>query len=219
MTPESFGDEAIDISLPLTSTLMVWPGNPSVALKPLKRLSRGDDADVTELRMSTHAGTHLDPPGHSIHSGAMSDSIDLAALIGNAIVLDLTDVEFEITSGELEHRVPAGTRRLLLKTANSRIWASGPSRFPSSYVAVAPDAADWLVDHQIMLVGIDFLSIEAANAPGRPVHTRLGRGGVAVLEGISLFEVPPGAYTLVCLPLSLSGADGCPARAILFRQH
>jgi arylformamidase len=83
-------------------------------------------------------------------------------------------------------------------------------------VAVAPDAARWLVDRGVRLVGIDYLSIEAYDPAGAaPTHTTLLGAGVVVVEGLDLRGVVPGAYTLMCLPLKLLGADGAPARVLL----
>jgi arylformamidase len=40
---------------------------------------------------------------------------------------------------------------------------------------------------------------------------------MAILEGITLKEVPEGLYELIALPLKLVGFDGSPVRAILRR--
>ena len=50
------------------------------------------------------------------------------------------------------------------------------------------------------------------------VRKRLLARGVAILEGIDLSAVPPGAYELVALPLRLVGADASPVRAILIER-
>jgi arylformamidase len=38
-----------------------------------------------------------------------------------------------------------------------------------------------------------------------------------ILENLRLGHVPPGDYTLICLPLKLAGADGSPVRAVLWK--
>lgn len=210
--------DAIDISLPLDAGLMRWPGNPELELRPVKRLANGDDADVSELRMGTHAGTHLDLPGHTIPGGATSESLDLGALVGAAWVADVSDVAGEIGIPDLEPRIPAGTVRLLLKTGNSALWNEPSGPFPASYVALSPSAAEWLAERGVRLVAIDFLSIEARDVPGRPVHRSLLSAGVALLEGVDLRAVGEGPWHLVCLPLRLAGSDGAPARAMLVRM-
>ena len=39
--------------------------------------------------------------------------------------------------------------------------------------------------------------------------------GILILEGLNLSGAEPGDYTLICLPLPLTEADGAPARAVL----
>jgi arylformamidase len=85
-------------------------------------------------------------------------------------------------------------------------------------VAFAPDAARWLAERGVRLVGVDYLSVDPYEAQGAepyPAHRILLSAGVVIVEGLNLAEVPPGPYELVCLPLKLVGADGAPARVIL----
>ena len=82
-------------------------------------------------------------------------------------------------------------------------------------MAVTPDGASWIVERGLRLVGVDFLSVEAAGAEGHPVHTTLLGGGTVIVEGLDLSAIEPGEYTFACLPLKLVGGDGAPARAAL----
>jgi arylformamidase len=107
---------------------------------------------------------------------------------------------------------------VLLKTRNSQYWAQGEVRFQEDFVALDPDAASFLVNRGVLLVGIDYLSI-APFRESRPTHQILLRAGVVILEGIDLSAVPAGRYQLYCLPLKLEGAEGAPARAILLSQQ
>jgi arylformamidase len=214
----SLRSPVIDITLPLSEDLMAWPGNPQPELVPLKRLADGHDANVSELRVSTHAGTHLDPPRHAISGGATSESIGLDVLVGSVWVADFTYVVDEIHADDLAEHVPSGVTRLLLKTRNSGLWDRPDAPFPSSFVALSTSGASWLVESGVQLVGIDFLSIEAPRHGSRPVHDALLSGAVAVLEGLDLRGVAAGEYRLFCLPLRLLGADGVPARAVLFSR-
>jgi len=207
----------IDVSVALDDTLMVWPGNPPYRVLPVKRLASGDDADVSELRMSSHAGTHLDMPGHVIAGGALSEAIDLDALVGPAWVVDLPEVADEVRAADLSAIVPNGETRILLRTRNSMLWERR-AIFPDTYVSLSVGAAEWLIDRGFRLVGIDFLSIEARGVPGRPVHAALLGAGVSVLEGLDLRKAPVGSVYLVCLPLRIVGSDGAPARAILIED-
>ena len=83
------------------------------------------------------------------------------------------------------------------------------------YAFVSADAARYLVDMGIKLVGIDYLSIEEYQKEGRPTHHILLEAGVVIVKGLNLTGVPAGDYDLLCLPLKLKDADGAPARAFL----
>jgi arylformamidase len=112
--------------------------------------------------------------------------------------------------------IPDGCRRLLFKTRNSRLW-DDPSFHPD-FIALAPDAAKALVERDIQLVGIDYLSIERFHASPHEVHETLLSGRVVILEGLDLRRVAPGPYFLVCAPLNVVGAEGAPARTFLIDQ-
>ncbi len=209
-----------DITLPIGPDMLVWPGDPTVVVEPVARLEDGDPANVSELRLGSHTGTHVHPPAHFLADGPSVDRLSLDALVGEAVVVDLTAAPGPIGPAELDRlRLPGGVTRLLLKTANSALWhGSGPVAFPDHYVALSPEGAAWLVERGVRLVGTDFLSIEARGAPGHPTHHTLLRAGVVILEGLDLFAVEPATYTLVCLPLRIAGGDGAPARAVLLSR-
>jgi arylformamidase len=209
-----------DISLAIGPDMLVWPGDSPVRLEATARLADGDPADVSELRLSTHTGTHVDPPGHFLPGGATVEQLPLEVLIGEAVVADLTGEPGPLGPAELDRlTLPDGTVRLLLKTANSSLWhRPGPLTFPPDYVALSAEGAEWVVERGIRLLGTDFLSIEAYDAPGHPTHVRLLEAGVVIVEGLDLAAVEPGRYTLTCLPLKVAGGDGAPARAVLVEQ-
>lgn len=206
----------IDVSLPLSDRLTAFPGNPALLLRPILRRVRGDATNVSELRIGTHAGTHVDPPAHLVDGGPGVEALPLDELIGEAMVADCTAVPRVIGARDLEALgLPRGLRRLLLRTRNSAFWRDPTPDYPTDYVALAHDGALWLIRNGVRLVGIDGLSIEPYETPGRPTHTALLGAGVVIVEGLDLDAVQAGPYTLVCLPLRLVGADGGPARVVL----
>ena len=81
-------------------------------------------------------------------------------------------------------------------------------------MALTPDAAQWIVDQGIQLLGVDYLSAGSMQ-DGTLTHKILLGSDVIILEGVNLSRVMPDQYELICLPLKISGAEGSPARAIL----
>ena len=131
------------------------------------------------------------------------DRLSLEALVGPVRVLDLTGVESSIDRGQLESSGLEGVARLLLKPSNSGLWSSAD--FSEDYVSLSGPAADYLVNLGIVLLGIDYLSIEQFKSEDYHVHHALLGAGVVVLEGIDLGQVEAGDYELVCLPLKIQG--------------
>jgi arylformamidase len=206
----------IDVSLPIGPDLLVWPGDPSVEVVPRLRLAAGDPANVSELRMGTHTGTHVDPPNHFIEAATGIDAVPLDVLFGPVVVADARHLDRPIEPADLEALgLPEGAERVLLRTSNSELWRHLPISFPDVYACLTPDAARWVVDRGIRLIGVDFLSVEAKGAEGHPVHHILLESGVVIIEGLNLGDAEPGSYNLACLPLRIVDGDGGPARAIL----
>jgi arylformamidase len=203
-----------DITLTITPQSIVWPGDSPVVIKHTSSIASGDNANVSEITMSCHTGTHVDAPHHFLDNGICVDDLSLDLLVGRAYVLHLPEVSMITASVLMQADIPPRTRRLLFKTRNSNLWANGNKVFQTDYVALSVDAAELLVDRNVKVVGIDYLSI-APYKMGTPVHTILLNAGVVVIEGLDLSQVSQGRYTLHCLPLKLGGADGAPTRAVL----
>lgn len=203
-----------DITLTITPQSVVWPGDSPVVIRHTSSIASGDNSNVTEITMSCHTGTHVDAPHHFLNNGITVNDLSLDLLVGRAYVLDLPDVSIITASSLMQADIPPRTRRLLFKTRNSNLWANGNKEFQTDFVGLSVDAAELLVDRNVKLVGIDYLSI-APYKMGTPVHTILLNAGVVVIEGLDLSQVSQGRYTLHCLPLKLGGADGAPTRCIL----
>jgi len=202
-----------DITVPLSSALPVYPGDPEVTITPLAQLQWGDAANVSRLVLSSHTGTHLDAPRHFFAEGLTIDGLDLHWLMGPARVCAFPQVTTHLTADDLRPLGLAGTKRLLLQTSNAALWQK--MGFQTNYVALTESAAYLLVEMGVQLVGIDYLSVDAFERQDFPVHRILLGAGVLILEGLDLRAVPPGDYELLALPLLLQHGDGAPVRAIL----
>lgn len=209
------GGEMIDVSVGLDATLPVWPGSTGVTLSQVRAMARGDVDNASHLACDVHAGTHVDAPSHFVSGAATVDEIELETLVGPAWIADCRRAESLSADVLRAAAIPSGTRRLLLRTTNSGLWRNGP-RFIPDYAALTADAASWIVEQGIRLVGIDYLSIQRFADPP-DVHVRLLAAGVVVVEGLDLSAARPGGWELLCLPLKLIGAEAAPARVVLRR--
>ena len=69
--------------------------------------------------------------------------------------------------------LPLGTKRLLLRTKNSKLWEDYGNEFCPHFVAEAPEAAQWVVDWGIKLLGIDYLSVQSLTDFMQQTHITL----------------------------------------------
>jgi arylformamidase len=203
----------LDVSTPLRTGMVHWPGDPEFKAHLAKSLDHGDVCNLTELTTSVHIGTHMDAPRHFIKDGVGMDKMPLDAVLGACRVVEIKDKE-AIKPVELETQGLRAGERILFKTRNStRAWKS--DEFAKDFVYISKEAAQFLVDRRVRTVGVDYLSIGGFYQDGVPTHQILLGAQVWVIEGLQLAKVKPGKYELICLPLKLVGADGAPARAIL----
>ena len=205
----------LDISVPVSPGMPVWPGDSPVKLERYRALSEGDDCNSSRICCSVHTGTHVDAPGHFIDNALTVEDLSLDTLMGPAMVIE-APVAGAIEPDFLESiSLPHGTERLLFKTRNSDLWRKPDHNFHSDYVALSPQSSAWIVDRGMRLVGIDYLSVQMFDDSEPVTHRTLLKAGVIVVEGLDLRAVRPGSYQLICLPLKLVGSDGAPARAVL----
>jgi arylformamidase len=202
----------IDVSLPLKASLPSYPGNTPFSLEPVKRIANGQSSNVSSLHFSAHTGTHVDAPFHFFDEGPGTEALPLELLCGRARVVEVTTRK-SITVDDLARIDLSEDVRLLIKTHNSRLW--GSPEFHEDYVGVSGEAARYLVDRGVKVIGVDYLSVEEFRKPGAPAHRAFLGGGTIVIEGLNLIDVAPGHYEMFCLPLAIVGADGAPARVVL----
>jgi arylformamidase len=212
------GTKIFDISLTISIDLPVWPGDPAVEIIQVESMEAGAHANVSQMHMGVHTGTHVDAPHHFLNDGRTVEQLSLEILTGPCFVGQLPErVEMIDVEALRGLDIPSNTSRILIGTRNSNLWKNNSRKFTPDFVAINADAARWLVDRRIGLVGVDYLSV-APYGDSVPTHTIFLKAGVVVLEGVNLSGVESGMYHLYCLPLKLAGSDGAPARVILVKN-
>jgi len=200
----------IDVSMEISEDMMVYKDRDEKRPKK-EMIAKYSERQMNESRMriDLHTGTHIDAPFHMIDGGETIESIEIQSLIGKAKVLDLTDVEDGITSGNLEEKDISEGDFLLFKTKNSF-----SEKFDYDFIYLTEDGAAYLKNIRIRGVGTDALGIERSQ-PGHETHKILLGNGIVIIEGLRLNHVDEGEYMMYALPLKIQGGDGAPARVVL----
>ncbi|MEN6642441.1 MAG: cyclase family protein [Armatimonadia bacterium] len=199
-----------DISVKLGQQNIVYPGDPAFSREAVT-----DGGEAMRLTMGAHSGTHLDAPAHFFpEDGQRLDDFPVDHFIMPARVVEILD-PVAVQADDLEGLETEPGEAILFRTGNSHSGRVTNGVFTEEYVYLTQGAAMWCVDRKLRLVGLDYISLDAYGDPESPAHHTILGNGLLALEGINLEEVRPGRYRLICLPLSIRGAEGSPVRAVL----
>jgi kynurenine formamidase len=111
---------------------------------------------------------------------------------------------------------------VLIHTGHGFWWMTDNDRYAEGEPGIGMDAAKWLADQKVSLIGADNWAIEAVPSqdPARPfeVHQHLlVRHGIYLLENLDLSELAADGVTefaFMFAPLRLKGATGSPGNPI-----
>ena len=202
-----------DVSVDLHPRMQVYPGDPRFRSKTICSLEKGDAYGLSKIMMSNHVGTHVDAPSHLIPGGLTITELPLEMMNGRCRVVQIRNRE-KVDIAELKQLTFLNDFRILFKTRNSQLWTNH-KYFSKKSIYLTPDAAQFLVDEGIKVVGFDYHSVDQFGDESFPVHKILLKNQIVLIEGLDLSQIDEGQYEISCLPLRLKGLDAAPARVVL----
>jgi arylformamidase len=206
-----------DISMDIEPGMLYWRDGKPPEVFSVFRLADGAESEVSRWLLGAHTGTHIDAPRHFIPTGATVEALPLETFVGPARVVDVTAQGDQPITAETVRRAQLnGAKRVLFKTSNSQ-KRMVKREFSDDWVGLRTDAARAIVDAGVVLVGIDYVTIESADQTdkGWPTHQILCGAGVVILEGANLLKIADGTYFMCCLPMRLKGSEAAATRTIL----
>jgi arylformamidase len=208
----------IDLSHSLDPTTPVYSGYPPVEIRVLEStrysIPGGRRAlNSSLLSVGIHSGTHMDAPFHFFEDGATIDRVDLDHCVGVAQLLRIVvpdDGKIERSQLSTYRDQLAGCGKVVLSTGWVKQW--GRPEYFTQHPVITPDAADFLIECGVHLLGVDFPSVDRAPFL---THVALLSHNVLILENLTnLDEIRAQSFQLVAVPLKFTGRDGSPVRAI-----
>ncbi len=201
-----------DITRTVAPTTAVFPGDTTFSAERKWRIEDGVPVNLTKIITTPHVGTHADAYFHVSTTGAHPLDMPLEAYIGRARVITVDKRQGAITRADLEPFALAHAERVLIHT-----WVSElpDNEWARNHPYLAPDVIGWLAGLGVVLIGVDFASVDDQASATLPTHKALITHGMVNLELLALNGVPDGEYELIALPLKLDQACGSPVRAIL----
>ena len=198
----------IDITPAVSPALEGWPGDTRFTAVPRWSQARGDSCTVARVTLSSHLGAHADAPLHYRADGADAAALPLERYLGPVRVVQCPGAR---AIGPAEAGQAEGAERVLYRV----LPAGGERAFPGAFAPLTLAGARTLLGFGLKLFGTDAPSVDPVDSRTLDAHHALDAGGVAILEGLALADVPAGEYELIALPLKWQDVDAAPVRAVL----
>jgi len=173
---------------------------------------------------SSHVGTHVESPYHWTKGGRDITSLPLESLIGPAAKLDLSYKRKgeTITPEDVKEAAKNRLRRgeiVFLQTNHSKLWGSEEYWYDSPHLSI--EAAEYLVEGGVKLVGIDGPRLDCYKAQGKEryvIHEILHGHEVPVVENMANLDEFKDRGTAFILPVKIRGIDAFPVRVIVVEE-
>ena len=218
-----------DLTHPLDDDVTVYPGDPAVESAPAAT-HESDGYRVTEVRLGSHAGTHLDAPSHTEPGGRNLDEFDVERFSFDARLVDCSEkgprevIEVADLPAEIEREKGTATESdidlLVIRTGWADRWNTD-RYYDHPYLGRA--AAEKCVERG-WSVGVDALSVDPSPSrtgrtgddepTGVPAHHALLGNERFIIENLTALDGLPERFELRAYPLALAEADGAPVRAV-----
>jgi kynurenine formamidase len=209
----------IDLSHRLTEDLSRIPTFPQPRIRQIRTIPPYH-ANVTEVHMVVHHGTHLDAPRHFLADGPTMDEIPVERLYGPGVVWHFDVPDYGVIEvADLERATPR------MREGDIVLFDTGRARHINTdayeaHAVISPEGAAWLVERGAKMVCVDFSTPDLA-AHRRPpdfdfpVHNTLLGNGVLIAEHVTNFaELAGKRIEIMFLALNIAGSDGAPARVV-----
>jgi Predicted metal-dependent hydrolase len=208
--------EWIDLTHEIKSNMQVYPGDPEVELS-IVLTHKEDYCQVMRLQCSSHAGTHMDAPCHFFAGGKKLGQFSVDRFMGRGIIIDAQGLKAN-TALEKEFFTPY---ERYLDNGSFVVIRTGWDRYfnQEEYLChpyIGKSGAEYLVEKQVPLVGIDALSVDSTVDATEHAHRILLEENILLVENLTNLRAlqMDKPYFFSFLPLKLSDADGAPLRAV-----
>ncbi len=210
----------IDLSHTIEQGLITYKGFPAPIIcdylsreDSRKFYEPGTEFQVGKIEMISNTGTYVDCPFHRY-----ADGEDLSEVgIDRFAELDAVVVRADYANGievgkKLFEGLPLEGKAVLVATNWSRFWRT--DAYFENHSFLTEEAAVFLRDQQVKLVGIDSHNIDDTRAKRRPVHSVLLKAGVLIVEHLChLDQLPEGNFIFNAVPPKFKGVGTFPVRA------
>ncbi|MHA2172405.1 MAG: cyclase family protein, partial [Candidatus Kariarchaeaceae archaeon] len=168
--------------------------------------------EITEMTFQSSIGTYLDSPFHRYPEGRDISQILLNEVILPGEVIDSRNLKNNIfTLEDLPKELDVSYKAVLFNFGWSHYW--GTEKY-YNYPHINDDVVNYLIDHNVKLVGVDTINIDNSANLSRPAHTKLLSKEIFIVENLTNLEsLYKKKFRFFAVPIKVVSAAALPVRA------
>jgi arylformamidase len=217
----------VDVSHVVENGMITYKGLPAPIIcdflsreQSRSHYAPGTEFQIGKIEMVANTGTYLDSPFHRYSNGKDLSELPLeriANLDGVVIRSDLSKSRAIGRTAFKDHDLRG--KAVLVRTGWDAHWRT--NQYFEGHPFLTEDAAEYLVQAGVMLVGIDSLNIDDTNDLTRPVHSHLLAADIPIIEHLRGLEQLPGDdFRFFAVPVKIKSMGTFPVRAFgLVEEH
>jgi arylformamidase len=210
----------IDLSHIIYDGLVTYKGLPAPIIcdylsreASRERYAPGTEFQIGKIEMISNTGTYVDCPFHRYEDGKDLSEVGLESF---------TDIEGIVIHADYRKGLAVGTecfkdkelknRAVLVHTGWDEYWTT--EKYFDNHPFLTADAALYLRQCGVRLVGIDSMNIDDTRGNSRPVHSTLLKSDILIAEHLcNLGQVPDEQFNFSAIPPKFKGVGTFPVRA------
>lgn len=175
--------------------------------------AEGTEFQIGKIEMVANTGTYIDSPFHRYAHGHDLSELDLARIADlDTVLVRLTGSAERAISHTAFGAVDVRGKAVLAHTGWDRHWRT--DQYFEGHPFLTEDAATYLRDAGVLLVGIDSYNIDDTADLRRPVHSILLGAEIPIVEHLcGLEQLPTEGFRFTAAPVKVKGMGTFPVRA------
>lgn len=210
----------VDLSHTIKNGLITYPGLPAPVITVFmsredsrRHYSGGTEFHIGKIEMVANTGTYLDSPFHRYSQGKDLSQLPLTWLANlDGLVVHCTDRPNRVIDWQEFKDINLKGKAVLVHTGWDIHWET--EGYLRDHPYLTRQAAEYLADAGVALVGIDSLNIDDTADGTRPVHSILLAKEIPIIEHLcNLGQIPNGSFKFFAVPAKVEDFGTFPVRA------
>lgn len=211
----------IDLSHTIEDGLVTYQGLPAPIIcdylsreKSREIYDEGTEFQIGRIEMVANTGTYIDCPFHRYEQGKDLSQVAIEAFTDlEGIVIRADYRKTSAIDGTFFKGKEVRNRAILVHTGWDIHWNT--DEYFQNHPFLTEDAAVYLRQCGVKLVGIDSMNIDSTKGKSRPVHSTLLAADILIVEHLcNLGGLPDEGFTFSAVPPKFKGVGTFPVRAM-----